>query len=262
MSKIYFLFAFAMVGFLSSMKLDPKNPPTGQTGAPGQTTCSTAPGCHSGGTYTGTVELSGLTDTIKPSTEYSLTLKLSSTCVRTGFQITVLDKANKKCGDLVAGTNCNLTTANSKQYLRQSNPVNLAGGTASYSFKWKSPAKIDNDSAYFYFVMLQANGNGGTSGDNVAKGIKKAIMPTLSATNDALADLINIYPNPSADYINVVLPNNEATTLTMTDKAGKNVYKTTINGSHVLNAKELNPGMYIIHLQSKNFKTSKKVVLY
>jgi hypothetical protein len=261
MSKVYLVMAITMVGVLSSMKLDPKNPPTGQTGAPGETTCSTANGCHNGGTYTGEVEITGLSDTIFANTEYSLSLVLSSDCVRTGFEITVLDKANKKCGDLIAGTNCNLRTVGTKQYLRQSNPVNLANKTASYSFKWKSPATIDKDSAFFYFVMLQSNNNGNTSGDNAAKGLKKVVMPTLSNTSDEINASISIYPNPAADFINITLPSNEETSISIADYSGKIVYSTKVNASAVLNVKDLNAGVYFIKLKSKKINLTKKIMI-
>ncbi len=261
MKKIYLLFFIGVFYVLSSMKVDPKNPPAGQTGAPGETTCSSAVGCHAGGTYNGTVELTGLNDTIIANKQYDLKLTLNSACVRAGFQITALDKANKKIGEFAVGTNCNLTTKGTRQYLRQSNFVTLANKTASYSFKWTAPANITNDSAYFYFVMLQANGNGGTSGDVVAKGMKKAVMNVLSATKDEQNKLVKVFPNPATDYINVSIPDNETADLILTDVAGKKIFETQVQNSYVLDVRAMKHGIYFIKLNGKNINVSKKVFI-
>ncbi|MBK8053987.1 MAG: hypothetical protein IPK35_12140 [Saprospiraceae bacterium] len=162
----FFKFTLLCVSFLvvfnisSGFKLDPKNPPTGQTGAPNETTCSTAAGCHSGGNYSGSVALEGLTDKIQPLTSYNVSITLVSTCVNTGFELKVLDISNANCGTLTAGTNNNIKTAGSKMYIRQTSATTLSGGKASYTFRWTSPASILGDSAFFYYVMLQADGNG------------------------------------------------------------------------------------------------------
>lgn len=119
------LIGLAVLG--SSMRLlDPSNPQLGNTGAPGETTCQKS-GCHSGGSFDGTVTITGIPDTIDPSTAYSVTVTLTSTCSKTGFEATVLDGDNVKAGTLAAGAACNVASFGGKQYVRHSSSKNLAG---------------------------------------------------------------------------------------------------------------------------------------
>ena len=116
----------------TSSRKDPNNPPLARTGAPGETTCG-ASGCHSGGTFTGTVTISGIPDTISANTSYSVTLTNTSNAVRAGFQLTCLDSLNAKCGSLTNGTGTSTGSQSStgRQYIRQSAPKALSNGAAS-----------------------------------------------------------------------------------------------------------------------------------
>ena len=244
----------------SGFKIDPKNPPTGQTGAPNETTCSTASGCHSGGTYSGTVALSGLPDKILPLTTYDISVNLTSTCVRTGFELTVLDKSNANCGTLTAGTNNNVKAAGTRVYVRQTNASNLSGGKASYSFKWKSPASIVGDSAFFYYVMLQANGNGSTSGDNVAKGKKGVSISAVSATDDKIDEkMVQIFPNPTADFVNLKSDFQEPLQVKMINSEGKGLMNFTLDKSKSLDVRTLTNGVYYLSFKAGNHTFTKRI---
>ncbi len=247
------------IGF-SSMQKDPSNPPTAQTGAPGETTCSTASGCHSGGAFAGTSTLTGVPDTIKANTDYNLTITLKSACTRTGFQITCLDNSNTKCGTFTAGTGNNVSNTTTRQYVRQSSAKTLSGGSANYVFKWKSPASITKDTAYFYFAMLQANGNGNTSGDNVAKGVKKVVMEKSNATNElSIEESIQVYPNPSMDFVKMTLP--EGTfNVTIYTLSGNVLAKHQLSGgTQTIDTKQLPAGNYLFHISGKDVNLTKKV---
>lgn len=246
---------------LASSMRDPKNPPTGQTGAPSETTCSTASGCHSGGNFSGTVALTGLPAELAPGTTYDLTLTLSSTCSRTGFEMTVLDKSNVKCGDLIAGTNNNLKTVGTRQYIRQSNANTLTGGKSSYTFKWKAPATIQQDTAIFYYVMLQANGNGNTSGDNVAKGVKKVAMATSSASDDVSAIPVTLFPNPVQQFLNIDLPPSNTYTLSLVNAQGRLIQTFSAIGPRVLDVSDLSSGQYLLRIKGKEGSTTKSFMI-
>ncbi|MFN8339304.1 MAG: T9SS type A sorting domain-containing protein [Saprospiraceae bacterium] len=260
-NKSGILFLLAIIGIAStfSFKLDPKNPPTGQTGAPSETTCSTASGCHSGGTYTGTVALTGLPDQILPSTAYNVTVTLTSTCSRTGFELTVLDKSNAKCGTLTAGTNNNIKTAGTREYARQTNPNTMSGGKSSYAFKWTSPASITGDSAIFYYVMLQANGDGGKSGDNVAKGKKTVGLIKTSATDETLDIDLKIYPNPTSDFVTIHQNNDEALNVTCTNSAGKQLLSFDMDRTKTLDVRNLSAGQYFLQFRQGHQTVTKTI---
>lgn len=244
-----------MAGFVvfSAMKKDPSNPPTAQTGAPGETTCSTASGCHNGGSYTGTVELTGIPAQITPSTTYTVTITLNSTCKRTGFELTVLDKNNAKCGTLTAGTGNNIKTVGTRQYVRQSTPVTMSGNKGSYTFKWASPATITGDTAVFYYAMLQANANGGTSGDNAVKGSTKVGLSQVSATDDQGSENFTIYPNPGSEFVTLHSPEGVKKEVTLKGLDGKLVAAFTHEGgSRVLDIRHLSAGQYFLKLSDGN----------
>ena len=170
---------------LSSTIKDPSNPPTGNTGAPNETTCAQA-GCHNGGTYVGTVAVTGLPDTVVANTTYTITLTNTSNAIRAGFQMVCLDALNAQCGTFTAGTGTSIGLVGSKQYVRQSQVKIMSAGSTSWTYTWKAPATLANSPITFYFVSLAANGDGGTSSDNVLKSSKAVRFRLVS------------HPSPSA----------------------------------------------------------------
>ncbi|MEZ5030825.1 MAG: choice-of-anchor V domain-containing protein [Saprospiraceae bacterium] len=79
------------------------NPPNARTGAPGDDgTC--ASGCHGGGSFQGTVDISGIPSTIQAGETYTVTLTTTATVgnpVTGGFQILALNSANQNVGDMI-----------------------------------------------------------------------------------------------------------------------------------------------------------------
>ena len=174
----------ALWGLLTSTLRNPNNPPLGNTGAPNETTCAKS-SCHlNPGSITGTVSISGIPDTVTPNQTYQITLTNTSTAVKAGFQLTCLDAANMKCGNLIATPGNNVGNFSNRQYVRQSTPKFLSGGSASWTFSWKAPATLPEDSIKFYFVSLAANNNGNNGGDNVLRSTKKVILRATSASRE------------------------------------------------------------------------------
>jgi Secretion system C-terminal sorting domain len=248
---------------LVSTNRDPSNPPTGNTGAPNETTCQKS-GCHSGGNFTGTVSISGIPDTIQANTPYTVVLKITSACIKAGFQMTCLNKDNVKCGTFTAGAGSNVITNNvlQRDYIRQSSAKTLANGSASWTFTWKSPAVLPADSIKFYFVSLQANNNGGNSGDNVAKGSKKVITTTTSRTDAPVAfeQLATVYPNPINDIMLVTLKDGKNGTVQVIDAKGGIVRDEAVQGSKQLTVNELPNGIYIVKVTVDGQTALKKVI--
>lgn len=250
-------FPVAFLAMISSTRLDPNNPPTGRTGAPGETTCQ-ASGCHSGGNFSGSVTISGVPDTVVADESYNITLTNTSNANRAGFQLTVLDENNTKTGTLTAGTGCSIGNSGGRQYVRQSTPKNLSNGNTSWSFTWKAPATVANDSIHFYFVSLCANGNGNDNGDNVLVSSRSVVLPTpVSAVNDANQQIkFEIYPNPVGQELNLDLPGEK--TVSILDAEGKLIEKYQRSTSTKLNLAGLAPGLYFIRIDQKG-KTGSQV---
>ncbi len=143
------------------------NPPTGLTGAPFDNgTCNN---CHGGGSYSGTVSISGLPSTIEPNTTYPMEITLTATSgnpSRGGYQLVVVDGNNNNAGDLITVNGQSGTEFfNGREYIEHRGSKVFSGGTASWAFNWKSPASAAGNTIKFYFIGNFCNGNGNTSGD-------------------------------------------------------------------------------------------------
>lgn len=256
-------FGFAALWFaLSSTIIDPSNPPVGNTGAPNETTCQQS-GCHAGGTYTGTVTISGLPDTVIANTTYTITLTNTSTAIRAGFQLVCLDATNAQCGTLTNGTGTSIGLSGSKQYIRQSTPKILSGGSTSWTFTWKSPVSLTNNAITFYFVTLAANGNGVESGDNVLKSSNTVRLKTTTRSNDLQNTIaVNIFPNPAKETLNIELADTQNTLLTLTDINGRILLlKNLTEKSSKINIAHLSKGYYNVQIQAGKQSASKKIVV-
>lgn len=240
---------------------DPNNPPTGRTGAPNETTCG-ASGCHSGGSYTGMVTVSGIPDTIAPNTSYQITLTNTSNAVRAGFELTCLDKSNVKCGALTAGSGTSVATASSRQYVRQSTPKTLSNGSTSWTFTWTSPASASGGAATLYFVSLAANGNGKSSGDNVLIGTKNLIFQQTVATHDVQdSKLVTLFPSAASNVLHINLTDSNSGQLYVFDVQGKMVLQSGLVRENSVEISRLEKGMYIAQVQFDGKVVSKKFMV-
>lgn len=236
---------------VSSAQINPNNPPTGRTGAPGETTCQ-ASGCHTGGSFTGTVEIAGLPDTILANQLYNITLTNTSNASRAGFQLTALNEANQKTGTLAAGAGCSIGSAGGRQYVRQSSPRTLTNGATSWTFNWTAPETVTGDSIHFYFSTLCANGNGQKSGDNVLVGVKLVVLPAIvSAVGDVSAKpKLLLSPNPASNFLNIDSP--QPGQLQIMDIGGRLMLQTAIEGKAKLDVAHFQDGLYFVKFDGKN----------
>ncbi|MBL7813434.1 MAG: T9SS type A sorting domain-containing protein [Saprospiraceae bacterium] len=247
---------------LSSSIKDPSNPPTGNTGAPNETTCQQS-GCHGGGSYTGTVTITGVPDTVVANTTYTITLTNTSNAVRAGFQMVCLDALNAQCGTFTNGTGTSIGATGGKQYIRQSQVKIMTGGSASWTFTWKAPATLTNAPITFYFVTLAANGDGGTSNDNVLKSSKVVRLKTTTSNKDVANSIaVNVFPNPTKDVLNIELNDTQKADLTLTDINGRIlIMKNLTEKVNKINIAHLSSGIYNAQIQSNGKSVSKKIVI-
>lgn len=249
---------------LSSTMIDPSNPPVGNTGAPNETTCAQS-GCHSGGTYTGTVTISGVPDTVVAGTTYTIVLTNTSNAVRAGFQMVCLDATNVQCGTFTNGTGTSIGTSGTKQYIRQSQVKIMSGGSISWTFTWKAPTTLAaaNSPITFYFVSLAANGDGGTSNDNVLKSSKAVRFKTTTSSKDIQNTIaVNVFPNPTKEVLNIELADAQNAQLTLVDINGKVLLiKDLTEKSSKINIAHLSKGLYNAQIQAGNKSVSKKIVI-
>jgi hypothetical protein len=246
---------------LSSSRRDPNNPPIGHTGAPGEQTCAKS-GCHNGGSFAGTVTISGVPDTVLANNTYPITLTNTSNAIRAGFQLTCFDNSNAGCGTITAATGVSIGNGGGKQYARQSTPKTLSGGTTSWTFNWKAPAMLTNENIRFYFSSLCANGNGNSSSDNVLTGSRLVIWRATSAAGEPETPLAYTYSvNHSEKQLQIALTQASKGAIEIFGMNGQTMLKTTIGASENLSLQNCVPGIYIVHLSSGDKSESFKFYL-
>lgn len=255
---------FASWFFLTNSMRDPNNPPTGKTGAPGENTCSTQSGCHTGGTYVGTVTISGVPDTVIANQTYTITLTNTSNAVRAGFQLTSWDGANAMSGTLTAGTGVSVGSgAAGKKYARQSSPKTLSGGATSWTFTWKAPATASGNIITFYYVSLCANGNGQKTGDIAIQGNKiVTLMTPSSVSNTSLEAAVKFYPTlVQNNSLHIELLEADKGELLVFDLNGKLVLQQALSTINDLNVDGLEKGIFTAQIRVNDKSTTKKFVV-
>ena len=254
------------LGFtLTNGVLYSSDPPVGNTGGPGETTCQQA-GCHNGGSYAGSVTISGVPDEVVANTTYTITLTNTSNAVRAGFQLVCLNAANAQCGDLIAGTGTSIELSGTKQYIRHSPGKSLSGGKVSWTFSWKAPATLTNSNKTitFYFASLAANGNASESGDNVLKD-NKAVLFKTGVGNKEVADAIAVkfFPNPTKDFLTVELADYSNASLSLTNITGQVLLQKNLTEKvSKIDISYLTAGLYNAQIQAGNKSVSKKIVIH
>ena len=82
---------------------------------------------------------------------------------------------------------------------------------------------------------------------------------TVTSIEETLADIrVNLYPNPTSEFLNIELGNNEKDiNLQLFDMSGKLVHKDVINAydtKYVLPMQSVSTGKYLIQMQSEDGK--------
>lgn len=235
----------------------PTNQDIPATGAPSENTCSTEPGCHSGGAYDGTIEFEGLPDTIIHGETYFLTYTFKSNAVRTGFEITCLDEQNKPCGTWISGFGSSRIDNNihNRSYLRMSNAPYMVNGEMTWHFAWTAPNEGNLSIATFYMASLAGNGNNEKYGDNAITNVHSVYLPQTTSTLKLQEEIIEISvaPNPSNGLFHVQAA--KPCTATIYSLYGKLIQTTEVSEGAEIDLTHLKSGVYCI--QFTNRKNSK-----
>jgi hypothetical protein len=148
-------------------------PPDGLTGAPGELTCTT---CHLGEANTGPGKFMIVAPSMyEPGHTYQIRVEHMTTDAtrrRWGFQLTALDGANRRAGELSNLSNLTQTLPGgpdgNRQYIEHGFISTFAGQAfqASWTFSWTAPSS-DIGSVVFYAAGNQANNDGNSTGDQI-----------------------------------------------------------------------------------------------
>jgi hypothetical protein len=244
-----------------------------RTGSPvANGTCSA---CHSGGSFSAAVSAT-VTDaggntvtTYVPGQTYTVTFSVTgSGASGYAMQAAILDANNANAGDFLSNstTNTQLTTvaASGIEYLEHQG-LQAAG---SFVATWQAPT-AGTGTVTLYGVGLAANGNGGTSGDQVTSPIQLALTEDNSTNVNNIEGeiaLFDVYPIPNQG--NFTLKNNSQETdfqLQIVNMAGQVVAAQQLNlaqnATQTLDFPNLVPGMYTVVLEGANLRQVQQMMV-
>ena len=263
------LFALAAAFYIFTFSVpEPNNPPLGNTGAPGETTCAQRD-CHGGGTFTGSVTLQGLPDTVVANTLYEVSVRIQSdSAMRTGFQLTVLDDQNNFVGKMATIPNerVNIASSNNprRTYARQSQAKFFdTAGLAIWKFNWTAPASVPNDSLIFYYASCLANGDGARTKDNSIN-FKRSFKFRLAVANENIEKELN--------QVGLFVQSNQLVFVGNRFGTIHQVNVRSLNGAHIIQPEsvdhqryfigKLPSGMYIVDFKIDQHQLTRKIFIH
>lgn len=222
----------------------------------------------SDGGFTDTCRVTVVGDAVQPYIVLDDETKYKTTNYQTGGELRV------SC-DFHAGTG-NTVNEGVKFWLREIKPgwvvandyvaydYSAAGkesGTASAAISLENvpaTAEIPADNWYFLFISFT-----NSAGENVNTGVYPIqIVRSTSAIEVGDREPFRIYPNPVADQLNVLLPNNETYSLSLIGMDGKIWVQEFPSEKHyIVQVKQLPVGLYFLRLCNKNGKSEVKKVV-
>ena len=254
-------------------KINGSGPPSGRTGAPGESTCTA---CHSGSVLDGSSENnfeitkngSPVLDYI-PGETYDISVSMTSNPAKKGFQITALDDSNDGAGDFNAMSSNGVSKQSSsgRVYVNQNGQGNTSS-TSSWDFEWVAPSD-DQGAVTFYLSTNLANGSC-TGGDKIYNSTHDlGSSASISEKTEVFENFIAAY---NAETRLVYLSYNSSmsgeSTINVTDMTGKSMFQTRLTDSKIgFNKKAvrmpsfLANGMYLVNYFIDNQVTSATVIV-
>jgi hypothetical protein len=242
----------------------------GQTGAPGENTCA---GCHSGGAGTTSVSISTTPSITSnqyiPGQTYTVTITVANASFsKFGFGCEILNASNANAG-VMANAQTGVTFANSGTRKNAIHNAPKTGtGSASFSFEWTAPT---SGNATIYAAGNAVNGTGSTAGDRPGNTSLALTMLGVDVKENAVSGFnLNIYPNPTANQINLdyLLTKQADVKIALFDLKGSEV-KVLVNekqepGQQNVSSEideDIEKGIYIIKLSIDNKSAVQKLFI-
>lgn len=233
--------------------------PEKRTGSPGDgQNCS---GCHSGSAVVNLSE--GITTDIPiegytPGETYTITVGGAITRpskTRYGFQLSPQNASGDLLGTLTAGSGS--TLLGSGKYVGHNGAVTTSN--PSWSFSWTAPAENTGEVG-FYLSVVAANGNGGTSGDEVL------IYNTLINENNSVSSSSVEGSAFSISNFNdrIVLNAEQINEVLLIDLNGKIMYQKNNASQDNLEiiTSNLSSGIYVVKANIEGVWKSQKIIVY
>jgi hypothetical protein len=294
LSTAFLVFFFVMFN-QTKVTSNPQQPPAGYANDPdpaGALTCATS-GCHSGSPVADSTKfsvkmclasagngaltnvVSGLT-TYQADSVYYMSVTANATSGRYGFELTVVD-ASATPGNMAGSfTLVNTTTTTTGTYQPSGSTVRTyvghknANTTNSWTFKWTAPA-TGKGPLTIYYVGMNSNNNGNTSGDlvyNATKVIAEEIPSTGIVDISSKMNYVNVFPTIFNNnlQLNFDLKESETVKAELISLNGQ-VIETMLNQhisagtySNSFETNGLSAGVYLVRITAGNAASVIKVV--
>ncbi len=241
LNSVYMLFFVLLVAYFQLSNSN--NPPNGHTGAPpsGNTCASSQGGCHSGGSGTGMVTITGLPSTVTPNTVYPLTVTVERTNgipQTAGLQMVAQQSNNSNAGILTnPGPFSTVQFSGNRYYLEHTTPVTYTGDIATFTVDWTAPP-TSNGNITFYTAANLADQNGNNNGD--------AIVTATATTMLAGGGGGNINVTVTSSNVSCSGGNNGSATATPSGGGGPPYIYMWSNGGSTATINNLTAGTYTV----------------
>lgn len=261
--KITLLFAVSGAVLMSSFGIMDDNGRAIAVGSPGESTCNQT-GCHNSFTTnsgTGSVKITAPTLTnwaYTPGQTYAITVTVTQANLKLyGFALEALTGSGANAGTLTAGTGSVLKSGTISGNSRTSvtHALNGGSGTGShaFTFNWKAPAtNIGNIT--FYCAGNATNSSNSATGDYIYTTSQVLTSTVGIVEQHNFAKQINVFPNPTTEYIQIANGENNVSTMNIhvTDLKGAIVLsKQNITSADKIEVSNLNTGTYILKIESE-----------
>jgi hypothetical protein len=263
------LFAFIVVSSLRVNSFS-GNPPAVLANivedAPGSN-CNT---CHGTGQAGSIPETGGITFTISADdtyvldSTYDVTVKVDNPGKRNGFQIIALDKDNNSVGTIVTVSANSQTKNGGSKSVTHLTHQNLPSETnGEVDFKWTAPS-TDVGDVTFYAIMVAADGNNGTSNDDVYYASSTISASQTASLQFNLKTAWTVYPTITNNNVYIETEtNNTLKKVAVYNITGDLVYEAAIspNDNKILSFQDFpaQNGWYILVLKGEETHVSKRV---
>lgn len=261
MKKIYTLVALVSATFFLSTQLvsNPTGAPAGYTGSPadGQTcgSCHGVTTTEANNVLSSNVPVTGYV----PGQTYTITVTISGTTARKGFEVSPQNANGQLVGSVAAGSGSKLL--NSKYITHSSAKTSTS---SVWTFSWTAPA-AGTGNVNFYGAFV--NGY-----NNVSK--QTLTIPEQASTNItelAQTNLFNVFPNPVKNILQVDISLAKADVVTIQlvsidGKINETVFEQALKPGQQqvtigINESKYPTGVYFLRMQVNNQFQYKKLII-
>jgi hypothetical protein len=245
------VFSYLLITGFSGKTKNPTGAPAGHTGSPYDNKNCTV--CH-GGTA---VNVTGFLSSNVPSAGYTPGMTYLLTCAfsgtgNKGFQISPQNAQGNLMGTIFMGTNSQLV--GDFKYITHASAISATN--ASWSFTWVAPDAGTGPVTFYGAAVIGK--------PNVKLFTLTIPENTGSNVNENTLSKINIYPNPTSDYLYISGINSSEFEINFYSFDGKLVKSETVannNSYNKIETADLSKGIYLTQIKDKENSYIKKIVI-